>query len=85
MFGSLCEAVRASLSDTTVTVISYIREKRILFLFLLTFCTGILGSGAQVGLEKTVALTTTRYGSSSMARQQENTLGFKSTQSILGN
>lgn len=44
------------------------------------------GCGTQVGLEKTVALTATRGSSSRrMARQQENTLGFKSTQSILGN
>lgn len=52
------------------------------------FAPGSLGCGTQVGLEKTVALTTTRGSSSSsrrMARQQENTLGFKSTQSILGN
>lgn len=50
------------------------------------FSPGSLSRGTQVGLEETLALATSRSSSSSrMARQQENTLGFKSTQSILGN
>lgn len=75
-------------TETTIEVLNSEKKKKSYYAFVFSwrFALGSSGCGAQVGLEKTVALTASHSSSSSrMARQQENTLGFKSTQSILGN